>query len=219
MEAVGLAASIIGIAGAGAKVATTLTKFSISVVGADKKLEEIAARASLSATILHAIGETVKENETLFKKAEFLATWREVLGAASGSYARLEAGLEKARGPGKKKSGMGVWKKFVWGLGGEDRAKELDEALDRCCGQVMMMQQVIQWKVLQRIVPTDKDVQEKEELKEKLDWIVQNLAKSGLIPPPKPVHPGKPDSIVVGLFISLIYSNGLSRGYSSSSIC
>ena len=90
-----LAAAIIGVAAAGAKIATDLTKFSVSYLGADKKLGEIAARASHSATILQAIGNTVKENETLFKKAEFLSTWSDVLGAASSSYERLEAGLER----------------------------------------------------------------------------------------------------------------------------
>jgi len=200
-----LAAAIIGVAAAGAKIATALTKFSVSYLGADKKLGEIAARASHSATILQAIGDTVKENEILFKKAEFLSTWSDVLGADSSSYERLEAGLEKARGSAKMKLSMAAWKRFVWGLGGEDRAKELDERLERCCSQVMMMQQVIQWKVVQRIVPTDDDVQEKEELREKLNWIVENLSKSGLITLPNCAPPGNPEPMVVSHLSTLTH--------------
>jgi hypothetical protein len=83
-EAIGLGASIIGIAGAGVPTVRALTKFRISYRGSDKKINELAARVSLTATILHSTGETVKENDRFFKNKEFLATWNEVLKACQG---------------------------------------------------------------------------------------------------------------------------------------
>jgi hypothetical protein len=97
-EAIGLAASIIGIASAGISVVTALTKFSISYKESDNKIQELAARVPLTATILQAIGDTVKENEAGFKKEAFMVTWKEVLDACDATYSKLDAAILKAKG-------------------------------------------------------------------------------------------------------------------------
>ncbi|KAH8592206.1 hypothetical protein B0O99DRAFT_247729 [Bisporella sp. PMI_857] len=190
-EAVGLAASILALATTGAKLASALTKFSISYRGAEQKITEIASRASLTSNILQEIASTLQSHEDVFQKSAFLSTWCDVLGSASGCFERLEAALEKARGPGSKRDG-GAWstlKKWEWALGGEERMAECERGLEKCGQQVLMMQQVIQYKVLQKIVPTERERDEKRELREKLDWIVRRLEETGLVSVPPPTRP------------------------------
>ena len=109
-EAISLAASIIGIASTGVSVVTALTKFSISYKESDAKIQELAARVSLTASILQAIGDTVKDNEVGFKKEGFMVTWKEVLDACSTTYNKLNTAISKAkaedigRGNSKKSS-------------------------------------------------------------------------------------------------------------------
>lgn len=147
-EAIGLGASIIGIAGAGVSVVTALTKFSISYKESDNKIQELAARVSLTASILQAIGDTVKENESGFKKEAFMVTWKEVLHACKENYGKLNIAISKANKhesrSGSSKKLVSNWGRLKWALGGEAQMKDLESSLEKSAQQVMMMQQVIQ---------------------------------------------------------------------------
>ena len=146
-ELIGLGASIIGIAGAGISTVTALTKFGISYRGSDKRIDELAARVSLTATILHSTGEMIEEHERFFKRKEFLSTWNEVLKSCEENYGKLNTALVKAKSAkkdGAKGSKIPVWFKLKWALGGDDGMKELEASLEKACQQVMMMQQVVQ---------------------------------------------------------------------------
>lgn len=145
-EAVGLAASIISIASVGVSVVTTLSKFGISYGGANKKIDDLAARMSMTATILRAIGETVETNEGAFKKDSFRSTWSEVLTSCQHVYRKVDEAICKARGRvnDARLGKMSAWRKLIWALGGQDEIKDLELSLDRSCKQVMMMQQIIQ---------------------------------------------------------------------------
>lgn len=155
-EAIGLAASIVGIASAGVSVVSALTKFGISFRGSNDKINFLAGRVSLTASILSDIATTVEQNASGFKKVEFWKTWRKVLLSCEDSYGKLEKALLKARRSGTSKSktgndGVSVWGKLVWALGGEMEMQDLETSLERCCQQVMMMQQAVQMSVLSLI--------------------------------------------------------------------
>jgi hypothetical protein len=147
-EAIGLGASIIGIAGVGVSVVTALTKFSISYKESDNKIQELASRVSLTATILQAIGDTVKENEAGFKEEAFMITWKEVLDACAGIYGKLSVAISKAKGKdmarGNSKKRLSTWNRLKWALGSEAEMKDLESSLGKSAQQVMMMQQIIQ---------------------------------------------------------------------------
>ena len=146
-EVIGLSASIIGIAGAGVSVVTALTKFGISYKDSNNKINELAARVSLTATILQAIGDTVKDNEDGFKREAFMVTWKEVLDSCAGNYENIQAAISKAKGREAVKgrpARFSTWSKLKWAIGGEERMKALEDSLEKSSQQVMMMQQVIQ---------------------------------------------------------------------------
>jgi hypothetical protein len=155
-EAAGLAASIVGIAGAGVTVVSTLTKFGISFRGSNEKINSLAGRVSLTASILSDIATTVEQNASGFKKEEFWLTWRKVLLSCEESYGKLDKALLKARRSGATKGengndGVSVWGKLVWALGGDTEMQDLENSLERCCQQVMVMQQAVQISVLSLI--------------------------------------------------------------------
>lgn len=147
-EAIGIAGSIVGIAGAGIAVVSALTKFSISIRGSNDKITHLAGRVSLTVSILEDIAGTVKSHSSGFKKREFWKTWGSVLDACEESYARIDAAVAKARGTRNDEKKISVWGKLVWALGGEAEMRDLEASLERCCQQVMMMQQAVQLSVL-----------------------------------------------------------------------
>lgn len=150
-EALGLGASIVGIASTGVALVTALSKFSISYRGSNKKIDDLAARLSMTATILRAIGETVEANEGAFRKDAFKSTWNEVLMSCQLDYGKVNDAIFKAKGKGNdtRLGKMSAWRKLIWALGGEDEIKDLELSLDRSCKQIMMMQQVIQMTALE----------------------------------------------------------------------
>lgn len=150
-----IAASIIGIAGAGVSVVSALTKFSISIRGSSEKINALASRVSLTASILSDIATTIEGNEGGFRAKEFTGTWEGVLRGCEASYEKIGMAVGKARRRGGGTSdGDGkvtVWGKLVWALGGEGEMRDLEAGLERCCQQVMMMQQAVQMSVLSLI--------------------------------------------------------------------
>ena len=155
-EAIGVAASLVGIVSAGVSVVSALTKSGISLRGSNDKINSLAGRVSLTVSILSDIATTVEQNASGFKKKEFWRTWRKVLSSCEESYGRLEKALLKARRSGNAKEkggndGVSVWGKLVWALGGETEMQDLETSLERCCQQVMMFQQAVQMSVLSLI--------------------------------------------------------------------
>src|SRR5271156_3350814 len=67
-EAFGLAASILGVAELGVSVTQSLYRFTVSYRGADRQVEEIEGRVSVTATILRELHVTVKSNAQYFKR-------------------------------------------------------------------------------------------------------------------------------------------------------
>jgi hypothetical protein len=62
-DATGLGASLLGIAGAGIKIVTTLRTFAASYSRASGRINSLSADVALTASILTELGNTVKEYE------------------------------------------------------------------------------------------------------------------------------------------------------------
>ncbi|RFU34275.1 hypothetical protein B7463_g2056, partial [Scytalidium lignicola] len=150
-EAIGLGASILGIATFGAQVVTKLRTFSKSYTTADEKISELSASVALTTSILTDLGNTVGEYEIEFRiKAEnFVA----VKAACEMCFGRLKEALKKAKkseeyGKGKEKmngngngvgGGMSAWEKLMFALGGEQDLKDLVMAIERAKSNLQLL--------------------------------------------------------------------------------
>ena len=67
-EAFGLAGSILDVGELGISVTQSLYRFTVSYRGADRQVEEIEGRVSVTATILQELHSIVKGNELYFKR-------------------------------------------------------------------------------------------------------------------------------------------------------
>lgn len=139
-----IAASIIGIAGAGISTVTALTNFSIAFQGSRASIDALAGRVSLTVTILQTIADTIEENaaDLELKREDFWNTWSRVLNACKDNYEKLGKAVAKAKTPGS--FGGELFGRLSWALGGEEEMRKLELQLDRSCEQIMMMQQVLQ---------------------------------------------------------------------------
>ncbi|TAQ85425.1 hypothetical protein B7494_g6247 [Chlorociboria aeruginascens] len=169
-EAIGLGASIVGIASAGISVVTALTIFGISFRKSRGKIDHLAGRVSLTATVLYAAAETIQENASGFKQAEFWKTWDKVLASCEETYDILAKAVKKARGSGassamvREKGSASTWRRLVWALGGELQMKDLELNLER--------QQL-----------SAAEVEEQRELMSKLQALLTTLSKAGILTP------------------------------------
>lgn len=159
-EAIGLGASIVGIASAGITAAAAIFSFATSYRGSSGKLEDLASRVSLSATILEQVGKTITENEHYFKRDEFDEKFGRVTQRCKLDYDALNRAISKSRSstghgePGLAEDTtrlnetttkkMSPWKKLVWALGGKDAIEELQRSLAESMAQVSMMQAAAQ---------------------------------------------------------------------------
>lgn len=155
--AIGLSASVLGIAGAGISVATTLIRFSASYKESGQKIEDISSRVSLNATILTMVGNTIETHKEYFKEDNFKEKWGQVIKRCEKDYATLEAALQKAKssvrevGSERRVKRITPWKKLLWALGGEEKMRGLQSSLEESKSQVLMMQSAASLIVLQML--------------------------------------------------------------------
>lgn len=137
-EAVGLAASILGIAGAGISITTTLYRFNKSYQGVDRKVESIATTVSVTASILTELGNATKEHPEDLQKLNRWALFSDTIAACKKDFEIIEVAIGKARKDGatvqdqqkiKKNSKYKItpWLKFRWAIGEE---KDIDDLFD-----------------------------------------------------------------------------------------
>jgi hypothetical protein len=113
-EAFGLAASILGVAELGISVTQSLYRFTVSYRGADRQVEEIEGRVSVTATILQELHSTVKGNEQYFKRNPTGALEAPV-SSCTRDYQRLKDAVEQGENPAER------WSRFDVGQeNGED---------------------------------------------------------------------------------------------------
>jgi hypothetical protein len=152
-EALGLGASIVGIATARVTAANALVHFTISYRWSAKKLDDLVSRVTLSATILTEVGNTITADGQYFKKNDFDKNFGRVLDRCKADYETLREAASQA--------GSRIWNSKTrltedgskWlqimprkyrrgevGIGGEDAIKNLQHSLAESTTQVLMMQ-------------------------------------------------------------------------------
>jgi hypothetical protein len=94
-EAISLGASLLGIAGAGIKIVTTLRTFAASYSSASSRINSLLAEVALTASILTALGNTVKEYE--FELHLRVENFEHARGLVEGCFERLSAALKEAK--------------------------------------------------------------------------------------------------------------------------
>lgn len=156
--AIGFGASVLGIAGAGISVATTLIRFSVSYKGSTQKIEDLSSRVSLTATILTTVGNTIESHKDYFKEDNFRDKFGRVTDRCKKDYEALGKALHKAKSEANEVGSetwvtrkMTPWRKLLWALGGEEQMKDLQSSLEESKSQVLMMQSAASLIVLQII--------------------------------------------------------------------
>ncbi|KAF8860064.1 hypothetical protein BDZ45DRAFT_327487 [Acephala macrosclerotiorum] len=155
--AIGFGATVLGIAGAGVSVATTLIRFSVSYKGSTQKIEDLSSPVSLTATILTTVDKAINSHHDYFKEDNFREKFNRVIERCKNDYEVLGAAVQKAKGEVEKTESarwegkMTSWKKLLWALGGEERMQDLQSSLEESKTQVLMMQSAASLIVLQII--------------------------------------------------------------------
>ncbi|KAF2652587.1 hypothetical protein K491DRAFT_718811 [Lophiostoma macrostomum CBS 122681] len=117
VEAVGLAASILQIAGAGTKLSTSLYNFARSALRADQEVEDIANDVEITANALDSIGRVFNnENTKSVITKEAVTHARSLIKRCEGVFKEIQDVVDKRRCTGKdgKKGGLSALGKLSW---------------------------------------------------------------------------------------------------------
>ena len=160
-EAIGLAASLLGLASVGISVVKTLNTFATSFANAEKKINELSASVALTSSILNSLGNTIREHEKEFKFSvdNFIAT----RDACEKNFQSLLDALkvvkkdesEQSNGESKrargKKRGFGIWDKLMHALGGEDFLKDLVLSIETSKSNLQLLLMALNLRVLKTL--------------------------------------------------------------------
>lgn len=117
-EVIGLVASIVQIAGAGAKLSSTLYHFTASAVRADQDINDIAGDVELTSNALESVGkvfETEDAKSVVSKKA--IQDANNIIKRCEAVFNDITELVEKRRNPSKDgKKSLSVMGKFSWPL-------------------------------------------------------------------------------------------------------
>lgn len=129
---------------------------SVSYLGPSQKIKKLAAKISLSASLLTTVGREVNKHEGYFKdnfpeKFEILAV------KCQKEYEKILAGIEKSNSWKEGDSGEEAdkppkqqWKKLMWALGlKEDGMYDLEESLNKAFHRAVLLKGVVFLVVLQ----------------------------------------------------------------------
>jgi hypothetical protein len=159
-EAIGLGASLLGIAAAGAKVVTTLRVFLTSYTSADQKTSDLSTDVSLTASILTELATTVQEYEVEFRlKADNFNKAKEIcernfnllhkaIKEAKKSITRESTGTDRSN---KRNGKMSAWKKLNFALGGEVNFKELAASIETSKSNLQLLLDSVNLLILKKL--------------------------------------------------------------------
>ncbi len=135
----------------GLKAASLLSNFAPSV-----KSKDMAAKISLSATLLTEVGKEVNQNATCFKE-NFQSTFENFPRKCKQQYQQILTAVEKASsfptvhtGEGTETTAQKPWKRFLSALDmDKDKFKDFQESLNQSWERVLMLQRIVSLIVLQ----------------------------------------------------------------------
>jgi hypothetical protein len=138
-----ITASILAVAGAGAKLSTTLYTYAETVFNADKSLKEIARDVSLTSSVLNELGEYLKKDkEENISSTTALKTADDTVSGINGVFEEINAALNKYLKTKDGKSTVSALGRFKFPLG-EGKIKLLQSNMERLKSTLMLMLQVL----------------------------------------------------------------------------
>ncbi len=117
MAELGIAASIVGIATAGARLSTSLYTFAETASSADKSVKAIALEISLTSAVLEQLGDTLKQDA--FAKIcspKAVQTTETIVKECSEVYTEIDAALQKSISSARKHPNPSKGQKMVVSL-------------------------------------------------------------------------------------------------------
>jgi uncharacterized protein (UPF0335 family) len=145
-EIVGLAASIIQIAGAGTKLSTTLYTFVSSAARADHEITDIAGDVEITANALDSVGRVFSdETSQSVVSVKAVQDARNLITRCEAVFEEIRELMEKRRKVGKdgKKGGLTAFGKFAWPLK-EQRVQLLRSRLESLKNSLILLFHVLQ---------------------------------------------------------------------------
>ena len=161
-EAVGLAASILAIAGAGISITTTLYRFTKSYQHADRQVDGIATTVSITSSILTELGNATKEHPGDLQKLNRWALFADTIGACKKDFDIIAAAIGLARKDGAaiqdqkkvRKDNDGKvtpWQKFKWAIGEEKDIDDLLSSLERSKSNLQLLLDASNYDILRKL--------------------------------------------------------------------
>lgn len=161
-EAVSLAASILGIAGAGTSITKALYRFTKSYQGVDRKVESIATTVSVTASILAELGNATKEHPGDLQKLDRWALFSDTIAACKNDFEIIEVAIGQARKDGatvqdqekikkNSKHKFTSWQKFMWAIGEEKDIDDLLSSLERSKSNLQLLLEVSNYDILRKL--------------------------------------------------------------------
>ncbi|CAO2653836.1 Nn.00g105690.m01.CDS01 [Neocucurbitaria sp. VM-36] len=144
-EIVGLAASVIQIAGAGAKLSTALYNFTSSAVRADQDIRDIAGDVELTSNALESVGTVfgTEEAKTIVSK-KAIQDARNIIRRCQEVFNEVSEMIEKGRKSGKDgKKSLGMMGKLAWPMK-ESRVELQRRRLESLKNSLILLLHVIQ---------------------------------------------------------------------------
>jgi STAND-like protein len=145
-------ASILGVAGAGIKLATTLYTYSDAALTADRSVRTIANDISLTASVLSELGTLLEHDNAdklvstraLETAGQTVTGCKEVFEEIDDAVGKMLGGAKRKEWKGKEPSagGMSVWARMKWPLM-EPRMRVLQANLERLKSTLLLMLNVI----------------------------------------------------------------------------
>ncbi|CAN9433139.1 unnamed protein product [Alternaria alternata] len=162
-EVVGLAASIIQIAGAGAKLSVTLYNFTSSAARADQDIRDIADDVELTSNALESVGKVFESEDTksiISKKA--VQDAHKIIKKCQGVFDELSEMVEKRRKTGKDgKKTLSMMGKLAWPMK-EQRVELHRKRLESLKNSLVLLLHVLQLAQGQSRGKIEKSVIEEE---------------------------------------------------------
>lgn len=145
MAEVGLIASVIGIAGAGAKLTVTLYTFAETVNSADKSIRDVARDVSITSSVLSQLASIMEQDKKAkISKDDAIKTADEAVRGCSDVFTEIGTALEKSItniNAGKTKAAL---EKMKW-VFNEPKMELLRSNLERMKSSLLLLLSVLSY--------------------------------------------------------------------------
>ncbi|MCJ1434899.1 hypothetical protein MMC27_004269 [Xylographa pallens] len=135
-EAVGLVASVVGLAAFGAKLSLTLYEYGDTIVHARKQIDSIANEVTLCSSVLHHVGAVLESEKATYSPA-LVVTTKRIIQECKDLFHEIRSKVKHR----KRQSGKGI-RRVKW-LFDKPRAKELTAELEGLKSTLMLMVQTV----------------------------------------------------------------------------